>query len=144
MGVPDGFRHVEASGWTLFSATYEMGNSSILCPQARVSTGRQFTCVATNRSFILLSTTFFAIVLNYVGLYCEDSWSPVYGHLYVRFCSKGQSCTDPDSFITVACSNCFFKRYNRYVLPLVHVHLGLIGARRQTTGTEAHQYQGYW
>ena len=29
-------------------------------------------------------TTLAAIILDYAGLYCEDSWSPGWGHLYVR------------------------------------------------------------
>ncbi|THH16253.1 hypothetical protein EW146_g4362 [Bondarzewia mesenterica] len=29
------------------------------------------------------TTTFAAIILNYVGLYCEQSWSPAWGHIYV-------------------------------------------------------------
>lgn len=29
-------------------------------------------------------TTLAAVILDYVGLYCEDSWSPGWGHIYVR------------------------------------------------------------
>lgn len=32
-----------------------------------------------------LRTTLAAVILNYVGLYCEDSWSPGWGHIYVSF-----------------------------------------------------------
>ncbi|PCH36718.1 DUF300-domain-containing protein [Wolfiporia cocos MD-104 SS10] len=28
-------------------------------------------------------TTLVAVILNYIGLYCEDSWSPGWGHLYI-------------------------------------------------------------
>lgn len=34
----------------------------------------------------LLRTTLAAIILNYVGLYCTDSWSPGWGHIYVSKC----------------------------------------------------------
>lgn len=27
--------------------------------------------------------TLAAVVLNYMGLYCEESWSPGYGHVWV-------------------------------------------------------------
>jgi len=29
-------------------------------------------------------TTLAAVILNHVGLYCEQSWSPAWGHIYVR------------------------------------------------------------
>ncbi|EKM53467.1 uncharacterized protein PHACADRAFT_53168, partial [Phanerochaete carnosa HHB-10118-sp] len=29
------------------------------------------------------TTTLAAVILNYVGLYCNDSWSPEWGHLYI-------------------------------------------------------------
>lgn len=29
-------------------------------------------------------TTLVSVVLNYIGLYCEASWSPAWGHIYVR------------------------------------------------------------
>lgn len=29
-------------------------------------------------------TTLAAIILNHIGLYCEQSWSPRWGHIYVR------------------------------------------------------------
>ncbi|KII96195.1 hypothetical protein PLICRDRAFT_96965, partial [Plicaturopsis crispa FD-325 SS-3] len=29
------------------------------------------------------TTTLAAVILNYVGLYCEDSWSPGWGHIYI-------------------------------------------------------------
>ncbi|KAI0053265.1 DUF300-domain-containing protein [Auriscalpium vulgare] len=28
-------------------------------------------------------TTFFAVVLNYIGWYCETSWSPAWGHIWI-------------------------------------------------------------
>ncbi|KAF9807731.1 hypothetical protein IEO21_08090 [Rhodonia placenta] len=28
-------------------------------------------------------TTLAAVILNYIGLYCDDSWSPGWGHLYI-------------------------------------------------------------
>jgi hypothetical protein len=29
-------------------------------------------------------TTLIAVILNYVGLYCESSWGLGWGHIYVR------------------------------------------------------------
>ncbi|KAI9462621.1 DUF300-domain-containing protein [Russula earlei] len=30
-----------------------------------------------------LTTTLFAVILNHIGLYCEQSWSPKWGHIYL-------------------------------------------------------------
>ncbi|KAH9973697.1 organic solute transporter Ostalpha-domain-containing protein [Lactifluus volemus] len=30
------------------------------------------------------ATTLVAVILNHIGLYCEQSWSPAWGHVYVR------------------------------------------------------------
>ena len=30
------------------------------------------------------STTLVAVILNHIGLYCEQSWSPGWGHIWVR------------------------------------------------------------
>jgi len=29
------------------------------------------------------TTTFVAVILNHIGLYCEKSWSPAWGHIYI-------------------------------------------------------------
>ncbi|KAH9996669.1 organic solute transporter Ostalpha-domain-containing protein [Russula compacta] len=29
------------------------------------------------------TTTFVAVILNHIGLYCEESWSPAWGHIYI-------------------------------------------------------------
>jgi len=31
-----------------------------------------------------IRTTLAAVILNHIGLYCEQSWSPAWGHIYVR------------------------------------------------------------
>ena len=39
---------------------------------------------------MLHRTTLVAVILNYIGLYCEGSWSPGWGYVYVRHESRSE------------------------------------------------------
>ena len=46
------------------------------------------TCVIVQAVFLVVHihggrTTLAAVILNHIGLYCEKSWSPAWGHIYV-------------------------------------------------------------
>ncbi len=48
------------------------------------------TCAISHTICFLLNldifdgrTTLAAVILNHIGLYCETSWSPAWGHIYV-------------------------------------------------------------
>ena len=68
------------SGRVVFSPNHEMGRAAILCDQTNVCVTRG-ALVAVHSA--QLRTTLAAVILEYMGLYCEASWSPGWGHLYV-------------------------------------------------------------
>jgi hypothetical protein len=71
------------SGWPVLFAAYEVVCTSVLRHPAYVRH-------ITHKSFFLSAdtsngrTTLAAVILNHIGLYCETSWSPAWGHVYVR------------------------------------------------------------
>lgn len=69
------------TGWPTLSSAHEVGCVTILRDPTVV---RNF--LRMPRSVFLIAvyrTTLIAVILDYRGLYCEDSWSPGWGHLYV-------------------------------------------------------------
>jgi len=72
-----------SSGRPVLLAAHEMGRTSVLyCP----TYVRQGTAYAWLSFFDTsdVRTTLAAVILNHIGLYCEQSWSPRWGHIYVR------------------------------------------------------------
>ena len=69
------------TGWTVFSANDEVGSFAILRHTSYVCSTESTTTKILLTSF---STTLASVILYYVGLYCEDSWSPGWGHIYAR------------------------------------------------------------
>lgn len=75
------FQLLSCLGWSVFSATDEVGCSSILCNTTYVCHCDQ-SCICSY-TMHLSSTTFIAVILDYMGLYCEESWGLGWGHIYV-------------------------------------------------------------
>jgi hypothetical protein len=42
------------------------------------------SCLPNAADIFRFRTTLVAVILNHIGLYCEQSWSPAWGHVYVR------------------------------------------------------------
>ena len=69
------------TGWIVFLTNDEVGSSAILRHTPHVCSTE---CITAKTLKIPFSTTLASVILDYVGLYCEDSWSPGWGHIYVR------------------------------------------------------------
>lgn len=80
LAVPRALLREASSGRVVFSPNHEMGRASVLCDKTNVSVLRG-TPVAVHSA--QLRTSLAAVILEYMGLYCEASWSPGWGHLYV-------------------------------------------------------------
>jgi hypothetical protein len=73
----------QRSGWPIISSADEVGGSPILCNPTHVC-----QLLAASDTFMVYSpclcrTTLIAIILDYNGLFCEESWNPRWGHIYV-------------------------------------------------------------
>ena len=87
LAVPRALLREASSGRVVFSPNHEMGRATVLCDKTNVSVLRG-TPVAVHLA--QLRTSLAAVILEYMGLYCEASWSPGWGHLYVsRFTLVG-------------------------------------------------------
>ena len=68
------------SGRAVFSPNHEMGSAAVLCDSTSVCDAYNLLVVDYSYHF---RTTLAAVILDYMGLYCEAAWSPGWGHLYV-------------------------------------------------------------
>jgi len=57
-----------------------MGSATVLCDPASVCDACSWLVADSSSCF---RTTLAAVILDYMGLYCEAAWSPGWGHLYV-------------------------------------------------------------
>jgi len=90
--VPRALLRKVPSGWVVFSPNHEMGRAAVLCDSTSVCVTRGALVPVRSAQ---LRTTLAAVILEYMGLYCEASWSPGWGHLYVsRFTWAGRSGPD--------------------------------------------------
>lgn len=70
-------------GWSLFLAINEVGRAAVLCDPANVRS-LPFWIDHISLTCRSRSTTLAAVVLDYMGLYCESSWGLGWGHIWVR------------------------------------------------------------
>lgn len=100
MGLSVGFRQVEATRRHVLSAIPEMGSAPVYCGKSLISlhhcgdldsrTITVETVSPLNSTLLTFTdiprlTTLAAVVLDYMGLYCEAAWGPGWGHVYVSY-----------------------------------------------------------
>jgi len=87
-----------------------MGRAAVLCDSTSV-------CNACDRLVVgrsgYLRTTLAAVILDYMGLYCEASWTPGWGHLYVSSSASSRR-NGPDRVLD--CGDRLNIRHRRHVL----------------------------
>jgi len=69
-----------SSGRAVFSSNHEMGRAAVQRDSTSVCNACDWLVVG---HLYYLRTTLAAVILDYMGLYCEASLSPGWGHLYV-------------------------------------------------------------
>lgn len=105
------------AGRPILFAANEVGGVTVLCVEALVSYRLFFVDLCSCLRLISPPrTTLIAVGLNYVGLYCEKSLSPAWGHVYVRIFLVSTIVIIRAQRYSLDCGDCIGVGDDRHVL----------------------------
>ena len=120
-----------------------MGSVAILCHTTDV----RLLCLVIRLCIdcdITSRSTLAAVILDYIGLYCEDSWSPAWGHVYVGITAHSLICALLMSQNFTAYRLDLHLRDHIYVLLTATVFSCIEAAGRTEANPEVVRCQGSW